>query len=310
MTPDSPNEKRPLFVNGRDLLHTQFPEPQWVVNGLIPSGMTLLAGPPKKGKSWFALELALAVCAGGNFLSRPAHPGKVWYCALEDSPRRIQERMAKQNWDDKAADNLSVTYGHEFRTFRESGAFIAILREMDFGLVIIDTLSRAFPVKDWNDVSAVTRAISPIQEAMAALGKSILFIDHHRKRGLLGSDDDPIADIIGSTAKAGIADTILGLYREAGKPGAKLSITGRDIDEQTLDLRFDLSTGCWQESSPEERLSDKQREILDELRAAGSVTIAQMAKDTGMNRGQLYQILASLEAKNLAQRNGKEWSAV
>ena len=36
------------------------PEPTWGVPGLIPAGVTLLAGPPKIGKSWMGLGISVA----------------------------------------------------------------------------------------------------------------------------------------------------------------------------------------------------------------------------------------------------------
>jgi len=58
-----------------------------------------------------------------------------------------------------------------------------------------------------------------------------------------GFDADAIADILGSTGKGAVADSARELYRERGKAGAKLSITGRDIEERTLALTMDHSTG-------------------------------------------------------------------
>ena len=57
---------------------------------------------------------------------------------------------------------------------------------------------------------------------------AIIAIDHHRKPA--GMIADPIDDIVGSTAKsAGGPDAALGLYKEQGKAGAVLKVTGRDI---------------------------------------------------------------------------------
>ena len=36
----------------------------WVVEDLFPCGLTLIAGDPKIGKSWFGLDLALCVASG------------------------------------------------------------------------------------------------------------------------------------------------------------------------------------------------------------------------------------------------------
>ena len=77
----------------------------------------------------------------------------------------------------------------------------------------------------------MTEWLTPLQEMAHSQNCAIILVDHHKKP--TGFDQDAIADILGSTAKGAMADTVLGLYRERGKAGAKLSITGRDVEEKT-----------------------------------------------------------------------------
>src|SRR6476659_8073847 len=58
------------YWTATDLLAHDSPEPRWAVPGIICEGVTLLAGQPKVGKSWLALNLAVAVAAGGKALGR------------------------------------------------------------------------------------------------------------------------------------------------------------------------------------------------------------------------------------------------
>ena len=54
----------------------------------------MLAGRPKIGKSWLALQLAVAVAEGGAFLEQPVTlRGAVLYLALEDTAQRLKERV-------------------------------------------------------------------------------------------------------------------------------------------------------------------------------------------------------------------------
>ncbi|GAB3869033.1 hypothetical protein GCM10029964_128400 [Kibdelosporangium lantanae] len=80
--------------NAAELMAVSFPEPTWAVPGIIAEGVTLLAGPPKVGKSWLSLGLGLSIAAGLPALGTVAvDPGPVLYLALEDTPRRLQSRM-------------------------------------------------------------------------------------------------------------------------------------------------------------------------------------------------------------------------
>src|SRR5689334_10757709 len=49
-----------------DLLAADLPEPRWAVEGVLPEGLNLLAGKPKLGKSWLALNIGIAVATGGT----------------------------------------------------------------------------------------------------------------------------------------------------------------------------------------------------------------------------------------------------
>ena len=90
------------------LLRTQFSDIRWVVPGLIGEGLTLLNGAPKIGKSWFVLNLAIAAAVGGCFLGLfKAEKTETLYLALEDTKRRIHNRLKKLNAPE--TDNLKIT---------------------------------------------------------------------------------------------------------------------------------------------------------------------------------------------------------
>jgi len=303
-------QAHPPVVNGLEILSMTFEDPVWVVDGLLPVGFAILAGPPKKGKSWLALELAQAVCSGGTFIDRKAKEGKTLYVALEDSPRRIQDRLQKQGWTKTALTNVDFLFGGDFRRMfpgkDASTLFAAFVELSDYTLVVVDTLGRAFAVKDWNDGAQITAALSPLQEVAAKAGKLILGIDHHGKGR--GFNPDPIQDVIGSIEKGGVSDTVLGLYREPGKPGAKLAITGRDIEEHTLELRFDAFTGRWTEVEPQDALTDIQRETLKAIETfAGGATLSELVQATGRNRGTLYRELQRMLDLGLVSYSNNRW---
>ncbi|MCH8167158.1 MAG: AAA family ATPase [Proteobacteria bacterium] len=67
--------------NAADLQGMKFPPINWVVPDILPEGLTIFAGKPKVGKSWLALDMALAVAGGGSVLGRECLPGPVLYLA-------------------------------------------------------------------------------------------------------------------------------------------------------------------------------------------------------------------------------------
>ncbi len=298
---DHPDPK-PLDVWTADsLLSTTFPEPVWAVPGLLPAGLTILAGAPKTGKSWLALQLCLSVTSGGCFFGERLTAGRTLYLALEDAPRRLQERMNKQGWTNGlAADFMTLgTFEDQIGDLRTGGGerLARAIETRGYKLVILDTLSRAIQGKQ-KEVEDMTGALSPVQGIAQAQNCAVLVIDHHNKgAGGLGLDPDPVRDILGSTAKGGVSDTLWGIYRERGKKGAKLAVTGRDIDERMLNLFFDPLTGCWQcEGSGQEiEMTTRRQEILEALRSlGGQARLAAIVEVTGQNKGNTYTRLQDM----------------
>jgi hypothetical protein len=85
----------PKPKNAFDLMRRDLPPLPWVVPGLLPAGLTVLAASPKVGKSWLALSISLAVATGGTVFDREVEQGDVLHLALEDGDRRLQSRLKK-----------------------------------------------------------------------------------------------------------------------------------------------------------------------------------------------------------------------
>src|SRR3712207_5876754 len=96
-------------ISASDLLRKQFDPLRWIVPELIPEGLTLLAGPPKIGKSWLCLDLALAVAGYGQFLDEvEVETGDVLYLALDDTQRRLQERIRRLLGEKPVPERLDI----------------------------------------------------------------------------------------------------------------------------------------------------------------------------------------------------------
>ncbi len=126
---------RPAAVGwcAADLMETEFPEPRWAVPGIIPEGLTLLAGKPKRGKSILATNLAITISGGGKALGwSQVEPGGVLYLALEDNPRWLYTQWPRMN----------------------EGGLELLSRDVDshenLRLIIIDTLPKFRPPKPKN----------------------------------------------------------------------------------------------------------------------------------------------------------------
>ena len=52
--------RKPIYT-AAELMRLEFPPPQWLIEGLLPEGLTVLSGAPKIGKSWLSLQIALSI---------------------------------------------------------------------------------------------------------------------------------------------------------------------------------------------------------------------------------------------------------
>lgn len=297
--PPSEATAAPIAIRSAwDILNTKFEEPNWAIPGLLPPGLTLLAGRQKLGKSWLAMQLAYGVALGGYVLDKQVSAGGVLYLALEDNWIRLQKRMKQQQWELPTHAKCDFMTLREFTNtigdLRNGGGkrLAAAIQEQQYRLVVVDTLSRAV----WgnqSDVDEMTRWLSPIQALAFDTQSAILIIDHHAKS--LGGNNDPIADILGSSAKAAVADCIWGLYRERGKPTANLVISGRDVEDQQLSLRWDGPIGTWiYEGDTETVQMNRQRVSICDAIRDGAYTHAKIAEATGMDKGNLSRLLAEM----------------
>lgn len=293
------------LLTADEILSTDWPEPTWAVPNLLPVGLTILAGRPKIGKSWLALQIALAVASGGMALGEHVERGPVLYLALEDTERRLKDRMQKQGWPlGLQADFMRMGQFEQQIDDLCNGGGERLARQIEqrgYRCVTIDTLSRSV-YGDQSDVEAMTAALIPVQAMAHDKNSAVIMVDHHRK--LFMADPDCVSDILGSTAKGAMADSIWGLYKERGKAGAKLAITGRDIEERTLALTFDGMLGCWQCEGDADalELTERRQEILDALEDLGRVGVVTVAKAVDQPKSHTYSRLQDLVNTGLVER--------
>jgi hypothetical protein len=297
----------PLHLLSADaLLITDWPEPVWAVPGLLPVGLTILAGKPKVGKSWLALQVAQAVAAGGMVLNQHVEAGPVLYLALEDPPRRLKERLIKQHWPTGLPADFMVIgeFADQVGDLRNGGSekLARQIQSRGYRLVVIDTLSRSI-IGDQNDTQAMTAALTPIQEIAHAHNCAVVLVDHHNKM----AGGDAITDILGSTAKGAMVDTAWGIYRERGKTGAKLSITGREVEEKTLSLVMDWTTGCWQCEGDADKMVvvDRHQALLDVLEDVGPAGIVEISELLSRNKGPVYKDIQDLVNEGMVRKIGR-----
>lgn len=233
--------------NGAWLDAQNFPPLTYHVPGIVPEGSTLLVGPPKIGKSWFVLAVALAAAAGGRTLGH-LHTDQrpVLYLALEDGHRRLQDRCRT------LLRRGPIPAGFHYITDIRPGTAVATIAAWlnvtsdscdTPPLVIVDTLGKVMPPALMGE-SAYQRdyRIGGLVKRLADdhPGAAVLVNHHDRK----ANAEDFVDSVSGTHGLAGAADTIIVLSRRRHEDTGLLKVTGRDVAEGEYALSF-AAPGSW-----------------------------------------------------------------
>ena len=284
-------------VNAYELYMKDLPPTKWIVEPIIHEGATLLAGDPKVGKSFLALQIALAVSGGAkklfDSLDLRTH-GRVLYLALDDgSEKRLHNRLRGLQLDPEATRNLDFVYQRNLPDL-SNGFDVALgryLADKDYVLVILDTFGAVLGKMGGKSVyrEEYQEAIM-LQKLAQRHGIALLILHHTNKK----EGDDPIARSSGSHGLTGAVDSVLMLSKQKGH--ATLAARPRDAEESAYALeRF--SNGGWRalqvaidlnavsiadDSDDGDSLGPKQQEVLALLRE-GPKSYRQVAKHLGIS---------------------------
>lgn len=218
-----------------ELAGLEAPADEWFVEGLLPAGLTVLAGRPRAGKTWLAAGLAAALARGEAFLGRPCRRTDVLFLALEDSPWTLRRRL--EALGGLGLRNLRVAtraarfprLGYAFNTV---DAVEAVLEAFpDIRVVIVDTLQAVEgpPGRRRPD------GADSFADLADRRGLAVVLV-HHDPQG----------------ASEAAADAVWVLTRPPGRPDAVLYVAGRGVAERALALRFEA--GRWTHEQAADRI--------------------------------------------------------
>ena len=245
--------KKLRTVSGDELMKKTVKPARFIVNGLLPRGLNIVAGKRKEGKSWLMLDLCFSVAEGEKFLDHDTEQGTVLYLDLEDPESRLIQRARG------IRDVIPSKFHEATKAGRLGGGLTEQIEDFvkehpDTNLVVIDTLQKIRKPK--GDTYAGDYAvISALKSLADRLDIAIVCIHHTRKM----KAKDTFDSVLGSTGLTAAADSIYVLERRAdGKPFGRLSFISRDLPDGDLPVRFDHDTCRWYPIAS----SDMERELL------------------------------------------------
>lgn len=292
-------------------LHSQrFAPLHFLIPKLVPEGLTLVAGPPKAGKSVLLLRFGLEAARGGLVFGERCEPHHVFYLALEDSDRRLQTRC----WELLGGE--PIPDGFTYQTVIEPGKLIqtvrAWLQRFDSGLVLIDTLGRAMerPKHGESQYERDYRLMTQMKLISDAHDRSSVIVSHHARKS---SADDWLDTVSGTNAIAGGCDTIMVISRKRSTPEGILRITGRDVDEAEYAVNLekpygwtlegdDLDQAAFAVDKRNSNLGDLTTEIMEFVNNSDGVTRNEVAEEFDITTAKATTYLGRLLDKGLIGR--------
>lgn len=235
-----------------------------IIGGLLYSGVYILAGAPKVGKSFLVAQLAYHVSTGQALWNYQVHAGTVLYLALEDDYQRLQERMFRM-FGVEGTDNLHfAVYAKQIGNGLDEQLEKFMREHPDTKLIIIDTLQKIREIGGEAYSYANDYVIVGQMKKFADRHGICLLLVHHTRKQPAG---DKFEMISGTTGLLGCADGAFLLQKENRTDlSATLDIVGRDQPDQRLYLQRDKESLIWTLDHAEtELLKEPPDAILDIL---------------------------------------------
>lgn len=246
-------------ISASALQSKEIPPIRYVVVDMFPQGLSLLASPPKYGKSWFVLDLCLSVAAGRSFLNHQTIKSGCLYLALEDSERRLKDRMNKVLGGDPAPEHFDYATSALDIGQGLIGQLESYVNEHpNTALVVIDTLQKVRAATNSKESAYSTdyREVGTLKNFADRHGLCLLLVHHLRK---MADDTDPFNRISGTNGIMGAVDTALVMSRKSrNDPQTVLSIIGRDVESRDVAIEFSRENYKWRVLGNAEWIAEQQ----------------------------------------------------
>jgi len=284
-----------------ELTRKEFAPIKWLIEPLLPCpSLTMLAGPPKVGKSWLCLFLALEVANHGH---------EVLYIANEDNERRLKSRVIDVN--PFPPNGIHFLAGISSIRLLPKGEdahdFIRALKDRypKLKCLVVDTLAsiRAEPPtkSKKDDYTLSEEEFSSRRKLAHELELAIILVHHTRKA--TENDSSPVERLLGSQGIAATVETILVMKQETGSQDVALHVTGKDVEQQDWVLPWQAPGFGWPREMTEARLGPFQQVCLEYVKEQPRCMQAAIAQAFDKDPSQVSRAISKLIECRLLTRD-------
>lgn len=326
----SPDESRSRLITDVEL--EALPPPEWLIQDILPKGgFGVLYSQPACGKSFLALDWALCVGTGQDWLGKAVGRGLAVFVAAEGiGGLGLRVKAWKHHREFVGSANCYFRRDAvNFLSQAELEKFLSDLNSLPSlpALVVIDTMARCMLGGDENSAMAVGEFIAGVDRIRRDTGASVLVIHHTTKKAEGGKGFIER----GSSALRGAADTMmyvtgdkkdaLGLRCDKMKDalpfpnidfglkliqlpnGATSCVVVDMLDAMGLGMEFGDTT---KPTKPVLKNKNYQKalEVLASKFTREGATATEWRKETGLAEKTFYRAREQLEKQMLIAKNG------
>jgi|GEM_PF-1608589 len=221
----------------------------WLIGGVVPESACVVCGAEMKtGKTWFLLELALALAGGAKVLDRwdAGRRGKTLIVSPEGTQNGLVRRLHGLCWGHGLKPDevgpLTPVWPERLDLANEQSVarLVRGIIELEPDMLIIDPLVTATGGVDENDAGAMQAALNKVRDLQRYRPSMAILVAHHVNKG--GDGKQSLWHRLrGSSALGAWADGLIALQRSSDDPDAtrRVDIWHRD-DPSPEPCGFDL----------------------------------------------------------------------
>lgn len=282
-----------------------WPAREWVIEGLIPRGLTVLFGLPKVGKTLFVNKMVGSIAMGREFLGFPTQRREVLYIDGEADRQGFAERMNLLGFP-QGLEGLYEFCPEDEWQFNKAGmddveGFLAEHPEMK--IIVLDTMENLVPYPEKMDtgLNAMQRDVQrlkPLRKWCARLNVNLIII-HHPKKGR--QEGDFFSQMSGSQGIRGTAETIIGIEPDGDSEELfRLRSSSRFMPGLDIELERKKGSPHWHRyAGGDVEVSPFQAQIVEFLKEHPYSTPTKIGKAIGKDRGTVGSICTRLRKKGI-----------
>ena len=240
--------------------------PEELISGILRKGhKMLLSGPSKAGKSFFMMELAIAIAEGRKWANFQCRKGRVLYINLEidaaSAINRMLEIYKAGRIEPAHAEDIEIwnLRGYAMQLEELTPKIIRKIRDRNIEAIILDPIYKV-SAGDENSASDMGKFCNQFDKICTETGASMIYCHHHSKgaqggkkaidrasgSGVFGRDPDALVDMI----ELEMTEDIKNNVRDGDATAWRLEFNLREFrNPKPLDIWFDYPIHYLDESN-------------------------------------------------------------